>query len=77
MGGISPGFRVAPIEGAEILVPEPGNPGIMIREIREAVLFEISLVTRPAYPETTVSRREAETVYHEPDPEEILRWLYL
>ena len=77
IGGISPGFRVAPIEGAEILVPEPGNPGIMIREIREAVLFEISLVTRPAYPETTVSRREAETVYPEPDPEETLRWLYL
>ena len=79
MGGISPGFRVAPIDGAEVLIPEPGNPGVMIREIREAVLFELSLVTRPAYGDTTVSRREAEeTVYPHLDPEETEElWRYL
>ena len=76
VGGVSPGFRVAAIEGAEILVPEPGNPGVMIREIREALLFEISLVTRPAYPETTIQRREGETVYPEPNREEET-WRYL
>ena len=77
VGGISPGFRVPPINGAEVLIPEPGNEGVMIREIREAVLFELSLVTRPAYGDTTVSRREAEAVYPEPDPEEEERWLLL
>ena len=67
---------MAAIEGAEVLVPEPGNPGVMIREIREALLFEISLVTRPAYPETTIQRREGETVYSEPKLEEET-WRYL
>ena len=60
VGGISPGFRVPPasvVPNAEELIPEPGNPGVQIRTIRQAVLFELSLVTRPAYPATEVDLR--------------------
>ena len=58
IAGVSPGFSVAPIDGAESEVPEPGNPGVSIRVIREAILYEMSLVTRPTYPETTVDLRQ-------------------
>ncbi len=33
------------------MVPEKGNPGIFIRQIRNVVLVELSIVTRPAYPD--------------------------
>ena len=59
--GISPGFRVPPataVANAEELVPEPGNAGVMIREIRQAVLYELSIVTRPAYASTSVEARD-------------------
>ena len=54
--GISPGFQV-PAKGGERLIPEPGNPGVMIREITDAVAFEYSLVARPAYSGTDVAAR--------------------
>ena len=60
VGGVSPGFSVPPrsvVPGAETLEPEAGNPGVMVRVIREAVLAELSLVTRPAYPDTDVDMR--------------------
>ena len=60
VGGISPGFRVPPasaVPNAETLLDEPGNPGVQIRRINEAVLFEISLVARPAYPDTEADVR--------------------
>ena len=50
--GISPGFRVPPkdvVPNAESLVPEPGNPSVFIRMLKALRLFELSLVTRPAY----------------------------
>lgn len=50
--GISPGFRVPPKETVpnnERLDPEPGNPGVFIRTLLALVLYELSLVTRPAY----------------------------
>ena len=59
-GGISPGFRVPPasaVRDAEVLEPEPGNPGVQVRVINQAVLFELSVVTRPAYSETDVDVR--------------------
>ena len=62
-GGISPGFRVPPrsaVPDAESLEPEPGNPGVSIRVIRQAVLFELSVVSRPAFSETTVDVRHEE-----------------
>ena len=60
MTGLSPGFTVPPtsaVPDAERLEPEPGNPGVQIRVIRQAVLHELSLVARPAYPETEVDLR--------------------
>ena len=50
MYGLSPGFSVPPVDvvpGAETLTPEAGNPGVMVRTINEAVLFEASIVSRP------------------------------
>lgn len=50
--GISPGFRVPPkdvVPNAESLIPEPGNPGVMIRVLSQLLLYELSFVTRPAY----------------------------
>ncbi|MEO0939877.1 MAG: HK97 family phage prohead protease [Pseudomonadota bacterium] len=58
--GVSPGFRVPPastVPGAERLDEEPGNPGVFIRTILALVLYEISLVTRPAYPSTEAELR--------------------
>lgn len=62
--GISPGFVVPPrstVPDAEEEVPEPGNPGVTVRVIRQAVLLELSAVTRPAYRETTVDVRAAKS----------------
>ena len=57
VGGISPGFRVPPrdvVPDAETIEPEAGQPWRgRIRVINQAVLFELSLVTRPAYPDTS------------------------
>lgn len=63
INGVSPGFRVPPVSAvarATELIPEPGNPGVAIRLIREAILYELSLVTRPAYPDTALSIRADE-----------------
>ena len=57
--GISPGFQVT-AKGAERLVPEDGPGDSMVREILDAVVFEYSLVSRPAYASTTVDARAAE-----------------
>ncbi len=59
-GGISPGFRIPPrnvVPDAEELVDEPGNPGVQIRVIKQAVLHEMSIVTRPAYGSTDLDIR--------------------
>ena len=58
VGGVSPGFRVAPIDGAEATEEEDPRKGeALIRTIFAAVLFELSLVTRPAYHETELAMR--------------------
>lgn len=65
VGGISPGFRVAPRE--RVRVPEktededPSEGTALIRTIFAAVLFELSLVTRPAYPETALDLRQLDS----------------
>lgn len=68
--GISPGFRIPPeraVANAETVAQEPddgtldedGQPrrGALIRTVREALLYELSLVTRPAYQEASVEAR--------------------
>ena len=60
MTGLSPGFTVPPasaVPHAERLEDEPGNPGVQIRVIREAVLREFSVVTAPAYADAAVDLR--------------------
>ena len=69
--GLSPGFNVPPadvVPGAEELVPEPGNPDVLIRVIHAAVLFELSIVTRPAYPDSFVDLRSADFRVHTARP---------
>lgn len=59
-GGVSPGFRVPPasaVRDAETFEPEPGNPAVQVRVINQAVLHELSIVTRPAYSETEIDAR--------------------
>lgn len=58
VGGISPGFRVPDLDGAEATEEEDPTLGeALIRTIFAAVLFELSMVTRPAYHETDASLR--------------------
>ena len=73
--GISPGFMVPPrtaVPNAEDEIPEAGNPGVFIRRVNEAVLIEMSPVTRPAYGDTLLEVREELVI---PDPYEVYRWL--
>lgn len=61
IAGISPGFRIPPertVPNAETVTEEdPAEGNALIRTINEAILFELSLVTRPAYPETQIEAR--------------------
>ena len=62
--GISPGFRVPDIQGAEVTTEENPREGeALIRTIFAAVLFELSMVTRPAYRDTEADLRQLQ-----PDP---------
>lgn len=59
--GISPGFRIPPPEAVpdaqETFEENPNEGKAMIRQIKAAVLFELSVVTRPAYGGTTLEER--------------------
>lgn len=67
--GISPGFRLPPKrrvpepetvedEGHD---PENGAHNAIIRTVLSALLYEMSIVTRPAYPETQIEARNWST----------------
>ena len=55
--GVSPGFQVPAGRGRERLVPEDGDGDSLVRVIEDAVVFEYSVVARPAYPSTAVDAR--------------------
>jgi len=64
--GISPGFRLPPeraVENAETVEREPDNGegsnerGAIIRTVNAALLFELSIVTRPAFEDAQVEAR--------------------
>ena len=61
LSGISPGFRPAPAASSpdsERVVRDPGEQ-VDTREIVDAVLFELSAVTRPTYKASTLDERAA------------------
>ena len=68
--GLSPGFRLPPkraVAEPEQTEDEPHDPGrgmhgAIIRTITSALLYELSLVTMPAYPETAVDEARAWSV---------------
>jgi HK97 family phage prohead protease len=63
--GLSPGFRIPPeraVRHAEAVTEEPHDPsrgmfGALIRTIFAALLYELSIVTRPAYDQAQVEAR--------------------
>ena len=62
-GGVSPGFYIPPrsaVAKAESFAPEVGNPSVQIRTVHEAVMPEISIVTRPVYGNTSIELRAEE-----------------
>lgn len=67
--GISPGFRLPPKRRVaepervedEGMDPENGAFNAIIRTVLSALLYEMSIVTRPAYPETQIEARNWET----------------
>ena len=80
MTGLSPGMRVPPlgvVPGAERTIPEPGNPGVSIREVHQAVLREMSIVTSAGYLDAGVELRADELAIPVPfiDNRGIFRWL--
>lgn len=62
--GISPGFRVAPTDYAESVRSEGGA---ILRTVKDAELFEISAVTRPAYPTAQIEARAWRANAYPPD----------
>ena len=78
MVGLSPGFRVPPksvVPNAERLIPEPGNPGVQIRQISDAVLREFSIVTAGIYDDALVELRAEDLDLATVTPRSIYQWL--
>lgn len=73
--GISPGFRLPPpraVPNAEKIEDEGNDPAAgmhnaIIRTVLAALLYEFSLVTRPAYPEAQVEERNWTVTKDAPD----------
>ena len=65
--GVSPGFVVPPAsvvpDAVSLVAEREVRQEVMIRVIRHAVLFELSLVTRPAYPESAIDVRALDAIF--------------
>lgn len=81
--GLSPGFRIpppaaVPPDQAEKIEEEPPQLGrALIRTIMQAILFELSIVTRPAYDDAQVELRNwqvNESGLVVPKPHALARW---
>lgn len=76
--GISPGFRIPPkqtVPDAESVEEEDPREGrALIRTIKEAILFELSLVVRPAYSETEIEARSWQVNEPVCTPSHLNRW---
>ena len=76
--GVSPGFRIPPPrtvspEEAESFEdegtrPDEGAHNARIRTIKQALLYEMSIVTRPAYKESAVDMARAQAALIDPRP---------
>ena len=78
MVGLSPGFRVPPLSvvpNAERLIAEPGNPGVQIRQIDQAVLREFSVVTAGIYDDALVELRAEDLDPAIFKPWSVFQWL--
>ena len=78
MVGLSPGFRVPPksaVPNAERLIPEPGNPGVQIRQINDAVLREFSIVAAGIYDDALVELRAEDLAVATFEPRGVFLWL--
>ena len=77
-GGISPGFKIPPanvVPNALTREPEPGNPGVFVEVVNQAVLHELSIVTRPVYAGTEIDVRAEDFGLPEPKRKRVLIWL--
>ena len=84
--GISPGFRIPPSRAVPVAeeiteepnAPEQGQHRAIIRTVLDALLYELSIVTRPAYPEAQVEARSWERTGADPAalivPAHLRRW---
>ncbi len=72
--GLSPGFRIPPkhtVPDAEVVTEEDPREGrAMIRTINQALLYELSIVTRPAYSDSYVEAADELEEEEEAEEEE-------
>ena len=69
--GLSPGFRVASTPGAESIDTDPEG---LLRTVRAADLFELSIVTRPAYDAAQIEARNWQPAHFAAPRNPLHRW---